>query len=221
MPLFNKFEPLPDGGLRQAIEDYAARESFPLGGVFTMDGSKRSSKSNAFFTGFGRYRRIVLFDTLVERHTTAELLAVLAHEMGHFKCGHVRKIFAAGVAMNVLMLYLLGQLIGNPTVAAAYRMQETSIYASFVFIMVFFTPLSLVFGVLMNALMRRYEYQADRYAADTLADGAEHLVSGLKRLSVDNLADLTPHPLTVWLHYTHPPLLARIAALRREEHDAP
>ncbi len=214
MPLFNKFEPLEEGELRAAIEGYARQHSFGLEGIYTMDGSKRSTRANAFFTGFGRHRRIVLFDTLVEKHTTPELVAVLAHEMGHYRLRHIPLGVAVSIATSGLMFYLLSFFIGNPGLSAAFGMDAVSIYSSLLFFGFLFTPIDSVLGFLGNVLSRHHEFSADAFAARTTAT-PEALIDGLKRLSVDNLSNLTPHPLCVALHYTHPPVLQRIAALRR------
>ncbi len=215
MPLFNKFEPLGPGELRDAIEGYAREHGFSLKGVYTMDGSRRSTRANAYFTGFGRHRRIVLFDTLVEKHTTPELVAVLAHEMGHYRLRHIPLGLAVSMATSCLMFYLLSLFIGNAGLAAAFGMQQVSVYASLVFFGFLFTPIDAVLGIFGNALSRRHEFAADAFAARTTGT-PEALIDGLKRLTVDNLSNLTPHRLHVALHYSHPPVLQRIAALRAQ-----
>lgn len=214
MPLFNKFTPLPEGELRQAIESYAGAQMFKLQGIFTMDGSRRSAKANAFFTGFGAFKRIVLFDTLVARQTVQELLAVLAHEMGHFKRGHIRNMLMVSIGTSGIMFYLLSIVLGNPLLFQAFRMEQVSVYASLVFFGLLVTPLSSLLSIAGNVLSRRYEYDADAYAARTLGTG-DDLIAALKKLTVDNLGNLTPHPWKVFLAYSHPPVLDRIAALRR------
>ncbi len=213
MPLFNKFEPLPPGELRAAIEAYAKRHGFSLQGIYTMDGSKRSTRSNAYFTGFGRNRRIVLFDTLVEKHTVDELVAILAHEMGHYRLRHIPLGVAVSIATSALMFYLLSFFIGNVGLSAAFGMDQVSVYASLLFFGFLFTPIDGVLGFFSNLLSRHHEYAADAFAARTTG-APEALIYGLKRLSVDNLSNLTPHPLRVALHYSHPPVLQRISALR-------
>lgn len=213
MPLFNKFEPLADGELKNAINDFAKKENFILQGIFTMDGSKRSSKANAFFTGFGKFRRIVLFDTLIEKHTTEELVAVLAHEIGHFKRKHILKFLAISIVSTGLMFYLFSLFINNPDLFAAFRMQETSIYASLVFIGILYAPVSGFLGLFTNYLSRKFEFEADEYAARSYGK-PERLIEALKKLSVENLSNLTPHPLKVFFEYSHPPVLQRIEALR-------
>lgn len=215
MPLFNKFTPLEPGELRSKIEAFAQAQSFPLAGIFTMDGSKRSTKANAFFVGFGKFRRIVLFDTLVKSHTPDELLLILAHEIGHFKLRHLLKQMLLGILSGGLLFYVLSLAIKNPGIFAAFRMtpaNEPSIYASLVFVSLLFSPVSTIIGVVGNTLSRRFEYQADSFAARTCGE-PEALVRALTTLSSDHLANLTPHPLKVFLDYSHPPLLARVRAL--------
>lgn len=212
MPLFNRFEPLADGPLKEAILEYARAQDFKLKGIYTMDGSRRSSKANAYFTGFGRYRRIVLFDTLVEKHTVEELLAVLAHEMGHYKLQHITRLIVVSILETGLMLFLLSLFISSEGLAAAFGV-EPSVYAGIIIFGFLYSPISLVLNVLGSFLSRMHEYQADRFAVTTTGLG-EALADGLKRLTVDNLGNLTPHPLKVLLEYSHPPVLQRIQAIR-------
>jgi STE24 endopeptidase len=214
MPLFNTFEPLPEGDLRSAIEGYCKAQGFALEGIYTMDGSKRSTKSNAAFTGLGRFRRILLFDTLVANHSTDELLAILAHEMGHYRLRHVPMGIAFSLASSGLMFYLLSLFMGNEGLFAAFGMDRISVYGSLVFFGFLFTPVDGALGVITSALSRRHEYAADRFAVETTGK-AEAMVDALKRLSVDNLSNLTPHPWLVALQYSHPPVLQRIRAIAR------
>lgn len=215
LPLFNKFEPLAEGELRESIERYARQQDFKLGGIFTMDGSKRSTKANAYFTGFGRNRRIVLFDTLVEKQTVDELTAVLAHEMGHFKLKHIPKQLMLQILSTGALFFLLSLFIKNEQLFAAFGIppEQVSIYASLFFVGFLFSPISMVFGLVRNVLSRKYEFEADDYAARTYGK-PESLINALKKLSVDNLSNLTPHPLKVAVEYTHPPVLQRIRAMR-------
>lgn len=213
MPLFNKFEPLPDGELKGAIEAFAAKVNFRLQGIFTMDGSKRSSKANAFFTGFGRFRRIVLFDTLVKQHSTAELVAVLAHEVGHFKRKHIPKQIALSLASSFLFFWLFSVLLASDTLALDFGFALPSVHAAFTMAFWFYAPFSLLSGLAVHALSRKYEFEADAYARETTSD-AESLVAALKRLSVENLSNLNPHPWKVTLDYSHPPVIQRVRALR-------
>ena len=217
LPLFNRFEPLPQGGLRSAIEGYATAQGFSLDGVFVMDGSKRSAKANAFFTGIGKRRRISLYDTLVDKMTTDEVLAVLAHEMGHAKLGHIRMGFVLAVAKMGLVLYVLQLFLGGAGLQEAFGVAVPSAHAGLVLFGLAYQPLALLLGVTANAVSRRFEYQADAFAAATVADGqgANALARALITLSRANLSNLTPHPFTIWLHYTHPPVLSRIRRLNR------
>lgn len=214
LPLFNKFSPLPDGELRTMLEEYAEREGFELTGLYLMDGSKRSTKANAFFTGLGRKKRIALFDTLVERHTPEEITAVLAHEIGHSKLGHVKKMLMASILKTGLLFWLMSLFLDSKGLFAAFGVEQMSIYAGLLFFVILYTPVSLLLGIAASALSRRHEYEADAFAARTTGR-PEDLVSALKRLSVDTLSNLTPHPFTVWLSYSHPPVVRRIRALRK------
>jgi STE24 endopeptidase len=213
MPLFNKFSPIPESPLKNAIEAYAKKESFQLQGIFTMDGSKRSTKANAFFTGFGPFRRLVLFDTLIEKQTTEELTAVVAHEIGHFKRGHIIQQMALSIAVMGAVFFTFSLFLGNEELFAAFRMEHLSVYASLVFISVLYTPIFRIFGILTQLLSRKFEFEADEYSVRTYGN-PEAMVSALKKLSIDSLSNLTPHPLKVWLDYTHPPVLERIFAIR-------
>lgn len=213
MPLFNKFEPLEDGELRQAIEEYADKVDFPLQGVYVMDGSKRSSKSNAFFTGFGKNKRIALFDTLIEKHTTDELVAVLAHEIGHYKKKHIVKNMVISVLHTGIMFALLSVFLQVPGLFDAFYMDQMSVYAGLLFFGLLYSPVESILGIFMQILSRKHEYEADRYAADTI-EKPEEMVHVLKKLSKDNLSNLTPHPFYVFLNYSHPPVLRRIEEIR-------
>jgi STE24 endopeptidase len=212
MPLFNKFTPLEEGELKSAILAYANAINFPLQNVYQMDGSRRSSKSNAFFTGFGKHRRIVLFDTLIQQHTTNELVAVLAHEMGHYKKKHIRQALILGILQTGLMLFLLSHFIAYPGLFEAFYMPQQSVYAGMLFFAMLYTPIDFFAGILMQILSRKNETAADRFAAETTKDPGS-MVAALKKLSVDNLSNLTPHPFYVFLNYSHPPVLQRIQSL--------
>ncbi|HHD64156.1 MAG TPA: M48 family peptidase [Desulfobulbaceae bacterium] len=213
LPLFNRFVPLEDGPLRQAITNYAGRQNFPLQGIYTMDGSKRSNKLNAFFTGFGRYRRIVFFDTLLDKMNVDELVAILAHEMGHFKKKHILKMMVATILQTGLMFALLSLFIRNSGLFAAFGMEHLSIYAGLVFFGFLYSPISTVLSIVGNRFSRQYEYEADGYAVATTGLGPE-LIMGLKKLCRANMSNLTPHPLQVLLQYSHPPVLQRIEAIK-------
>ncbi|MEX2351015.1 MAG: M48 family metallopeptidase [Balneolaceae bacterium] len=213
MPLFNEFKPLEDESLRKKIHDYAESVGFPFQGVWVMDGSRRSGKSNAFFTGFGKNKRIALFDTLVEQHEERELLAIVAHEVGHYKLRHIPKnsilsILQTGVLFALLQFFLL-----EPALYNAFFMEEISIYAGLLFFGLLYSPVELILSVGMQALSRKYEFEADAFAASTTED-PEGMVQALKKLSKDNLSNLNPHPLHVFLNYSHPPVLERIEAIR-------
>jgi len=212
MPLFNKFTPLEDGVLKNKIMDYARKQNFKISGIFTMDGSKRSTKLNAFFTGFGRYRKIVFFDTLLEEIDDDEIVAVLAHEMGHFKKKHIWKMMGASIFQTGLMFYLLSLFIENPGLFEAFKMEHVSIYASLFFFAFIYSPLSTLLSIVFNFMSRIYEFEADRFAAMTTGSPRE-LIQALKKLSCANLSNLTPHPVMVLLSYSHPPVLVRINAL--------
>ena len=212
-PLFNKFTPLTDGALKSAIEKYSESVKFPLTEVSVMDGSKRSGHSNAYFSGFGKKKRIVLFDTLIEKHSVEELVAILAHEVGHYKKKHILKGVFVSIAHAGVLFFLLSLFIENRGLFDAFRMEQTSVYAGLVFFSILYSPIELVLSIAMNVVSRKHEYEADAFAANTIGS-SDPLVNGLKTLSVSNLGNLTPDKLTVFLNYSHPPILRRIAALR-------
>lgn len=213
MPLFNKFEPLEDGELRQAIESYAEKVDFPLQGIYVMDGSRRSAKSNAFFTGFGKNKRIALFDTLIENYTTEELVAVLAHEIGHFKKKHIIKNMGVSILHTGVMFGLLSVFLQVPALFDAFFMDQMSVYAGLLFFGMLYSPVETILGIFMQMASRKHEYEADEYAANTIAK-PEEMVHVLKKLSKDNLSNLTPHPFYVFLNYSHPPALKRIERIQ-------
>jgi STE24 endopeptidase len=211
LPLFNKLTPMPEGELRTAIENYCKKVNFKLNNLFVMDGSKRSSKANAFFSGLGPKKKIVLFDTLIEKHTTDELVAVLAHEIGHYKKKHTRTGLILGLAQSGLMLFILSLFLGNDELAKAMGASESSFHINALAFGILYSPLSEILGILGNILSRKHEYEADEYAKTTFSGNA--LAEALKKLSVDNLSNLTPHPAYVFVHYSHPTLLQRLKAL--------
>ena len=213
MPLFNKFSALEEGELKSSILSYAASIKFPIDNVYVMDGSKRSSKSNAFFTGFGKHRRIVLFDTLIEQHTTGELLAVLAHEMGHYKKKHILQSLVLGIIQMGIMLYLLSLFISYQGLFDAFYMPQKSVYAGLIFFGMLYSPLGFIIGIFMQMLSRKNEFAADRFSVETTRD-PESMADALKKLSINNLSNLLPHPLYVFLNYSHPPVLQRIRAIQ-------
>ncbi len=214
LPLFNKFEPLKNDELVRDISLYAEKEKFRLKGIFTMDGSRRSTRLNAFFTGFGNLKRIVLYDTLVEKLSPQEILSVLAHEMGHYKKKHVIIHQIQSLIASFLMFFILSIFIKDPELFAVFSMDHISVYAGILFFSFLYSPMELVLSVAGNYLSRVHEYQADRYAAETTGT-SEYLISALKKLSVNNLSRLVPSSLDVFFHYSHPPLFSRINALGR------
>lgn len=214
LPIFNKFTPLEEGGLKTAINEYAEKENFRISGIFKMDASKRSTKSNAFFTGFGRFRRIALFDTLIKKHSTDELVSILAHEIGHYKKGHIVKNVLLSITGTGVMFFVFSFFVHNEGLFAAFKIEEGSIYASIILFSFLYIPIHSVISVISNYLSRRYEYEADAYVVSTYSN-KEAIIKALKRLTVDNLINLTPHPAKVFLHYSHPPVLKRIEAIRR------
>jgi len=220
VPLFNKLEPLEEGKLKTAIYDLCRRVGFDLRDVFVMDGSKRSTKANAFFSGLGRKKRIVLFDTLISELGIPEIQAVLAHEMGHYTKHHTRMNLVISILQTGLTLFILSLLVNNPTLSRALGVSQPSFHIALIAFSLLYSPISMVLGIAMNFLSRRHEYQADAFAKHHgLSSG---LIDGLKKLSVKNLSNLTPHPAYVKVHYSHPPLLQRIEHLQgrsRNERD--
>ncbi len=212
MPLFNKLQPLEAGELRSAIEAYSTKVGFPLGNIMVMDGSKRSTKANAFFSGFGSQKRIVLYDTLIAQMSQPEILSVLAHEVGHYKRRHIILGTILGMLNIGLMLFVLSRFILLPELSAALGAATPSIHLSLIAFAMLFSPISEVTGLLMNLLSRKNEYEADAFARET-CDGPA-LEAALIKLHVETLSNLDPHPAYVFLHYSHPTLMQRISALR-------
>ena len=213
MPLFNKFTPLEEGELKDNLEKYARENDFHLKGIDKMDESKRTSKPNAFFTGFGKSRRIVLYDTLIEKYTNDELLTTLAHEMGHYKLKHMPKMVIAAILETGFIFFTLSLFINNSELFAAFKMENLSVYASLVFFGFLYSPISTIISIVMNIFSRKREYEADRFAVETTGKG-EEMITALKKLSIDTLSNLTPHPLKVFFYHSHPPVLARIQAIK-------
>lgn len=212
MPIFMKFTPLPDGPLRERIMAYARSVDFPLDNLFVVDGSRRSSRANAFFTGFGKNRRIGLYDTLIERHTTDELVAVVAHEVGHYKKRHVTSSMLVAIAQLGLLFFVFGYFMRQVGLFEAFQMSEMSVYAGLLFCGLLYGPVDLLMSLVLHARSRKHEYEADRFSVETTGLG-QALAEGLKKLAANNLGNLTPHPAHVLLHHTHPPLAERIAAI--------
>ena len=211
LPMFNKLTALPDGELKTAIEHFAKKVNFPLDNIFVIDGSKRSRKANAFFSGIGKKKKIVLYDTLIENHTTDELVAVLAHEVGHFKKKHIIWGYVLSILQIVFTLFVLSKIIFAENISIALGGTEHAIHLNLLAFGILFSPISGITGLFMNMYSRKNEFEADAYAKETF-DGTA-LSNALKRLSVDSLSDLYPHPLYVFFHYSHPPLLKRLDAL--------
>jgi STE24 endopeptidase len=215
MPIFNKFTPMAPGKLREAILTYTHSVNFPVKNIFVIDGSKRSSKSNAFFTGLGANKRIALFDTLIEKHNTAEIVAILAHEIGHYKKKHITQGIIINIFSSGLTLFLFSLCINQPALYQAFDMEHQYIYTGVVFFDLLYTPLGLVFSIVMAWISRQNESAADRFAAETIDEPAR-IVEALKKLSTMNLTNLTPHPLYVFIKYTHPPLLQRLQMIEKQ-----
>jgi STE24 endopeptidase len=212
MPLFNRFTSLPAGPLSDALLGLAQRLGFPLAGVWVIDGSKRSTKANAFFTGFGSRKRIALFDTLLATLAPEEVVAVVAHEIGHYRRGHVQWGLAIALAHAGVLFFLLSLVAETPSLLAAFGIDRPSVHAGLVVFAVLVTPLELPLSLALNALSRRHERAADRFATDAVGSGRD-LARGLRRLAADTLTNLTPHPWYVALHHSHPPVVERVRAL--------
>ena len=211
VPIFNKLSPLEDGSLKEKIEKYSSEIGYSLRNIFIIDGSKRSSKANAYFSGFGPKKTIALFDTLVEKHSEEELVAVLAHEVGHYKKNHVKQGMFLSIIQIGLMCFLLEVCTNLPEITTALGAETNAFHLGLIGFSFLFTPIGLITGIFMNMLSRKNEFEADQYAKNTY-DG-ESLKLALKKLSVDSLSNLYPHPLYVFIHYSHPPLLERLKAL--------
>lgn len=217
LPLFNKFTPMPEGELRSAIEAMAQRCQFPLTGLFVMDGSKRSTKANAFFTGFGRTKKIALFDTLIAKHSTEELVAILAHEIGHFRCKHIPQRLIVSILQSAVVFYLIG-LATDPQGAfakqlfAAFGVGIISPHVGLILFGLLFSSISRLLGIFSNMWSRKHEFEADAYAAKHTGS-PEALIAALKTLTTENLSHPTPHSLRILLDYSHPPLGQRLEAL--------
>lgn len=213
VPLFNKQTPLEAGGLRNKISDYANSVGFNLDKIFVIDGSKRSTKANAYFSGFGSEKRVTLYDTLVNDLDDEEIVAVLAHEVGHYKKKHIIFNLIASLLLTGLTLFILSIFISNPLLSNALGVEIASFHVGLIAFGLLYSPISELTGFVMNHFLRKFEYQADDYAKKTYK--AEPLVSSLKKLSKNSLSNLTPHPAYVWVHYSHPTLLERVRNLRK------
>jgi len=211
VPLFNKQKPLEDGELKTAINDFALKTGFKLNNIFVIDGSKRSTKGNAYFSGLGPKKRIVLYDTLINELSTEEIVAVLAHEIGHYKKKHIYKGMIMSIFQSALMIWLLSLAIGRPELSEALGGTEPTFYLGLVAFGLLFSPVSFFIGIISNIISRKYEYEADAFAAKYQL--GKSLVNGLIHLSTNNLSNLTPHPLYVFFNYSHPTLLQRKKAI--------
>lgn len=216
LPLFNRFTPLEPGELKTAVLACARAAGFPVQTVFVMDGSKRSAKSNAFFAGLGRHRRLVLFDTLIDNHPVSEVVAVVAHEIGHYKKRHLQRQTLAAMGQAGVMFFLLSVAVSWPDLFTAFYVSNVSVYGGLVFFSILYGPAAAALGLPVYALSRHHEYQADAFAVNLIGNG-QALADALKRLSADNMANLTPHPFYVLLHYSHPPVMNRILAIEKHE----
>lgn len=211
VPLFNKLKPLEEGSLKNKIQQYAEKVNFPLKNIMVIDGSKRSAKSNAYFSGIGARKSIVLYDTLIEQQSEDELVAVIAHEVGHYKKKHILKNFIISFAQMALMFYLLGLAFNEPIFSKILGANTSAFAVSLIGFFLLFQPISFVISILMSIISRKYEFEADHYAKTTFS--GHHLSLALKKLSTANLSNLTPHPLYVFFHYSHPPVIERLKAL--------
>lgn len=214
VPLFNKQAPLEDGELRDKISEYANSVGFKLKNIFVIDGSKRSTKANAYFSGFGNEKKITLYDTLIHDLSTTEIVAVLAHEVGHYKKRHIIYNLFFSIALTGLTLFILSLFVSNTVLSEALSINTHSFHVALVSFGLLYSPISGITGLIMNVVSRKFEYQADNFAKTTY--NAEPLISALKTLSKNSLSNLTPHPLYVFAHYSHPTLLQRIINLRKK-----
>jgi len=211
VPIFNKQKPLEDGTLRQKIEEFASKAGFLLKNIYVIDGSKRSTKSNAYFSGFGAKKRIVLYDTLMKELSEEEIVAVLGHEIGHYKKHHVLLMMLSSFIITGLMLFLFSLVVNNPRLSEALGADVPSFHLGLIVFGILYSPLSLIIGLISNIVSRRNEFSADRFVKENY-DPA-YLSSALKKLSVRNLSNMLPHPTYVFFHYSHPPLLQRLEKL--------
>ena len=211
VPLFNKLVPISEGSLKEKIETYSKKIGYSLNNIFIIDGSKRSTKANAYFSGIGPKKTIALFDTLVEKHSEEELVAVLAHEVGHFKKKHVYQGLILSIIQIGLITFLFELCLNNSELVNSLGGKINSFHLGLVVFSMLYSPIGLITGIFMNILSRKNEYEADKFAKETYNGDA--LVLALKKLSVNSLSNLYPHPFYVFVHYSHPPLIKRLDAL--------
>lgn len=216
LPFFNKLEPLQEGELKTEIENYLQKVGFNANGVYVMDGSKRSTKANAFFSGLGPKKKIVLYDTLIQKLSTDEIIAVLAHEVGHYKKKHILKSLLISNIQTAAIFYLFSLFSYSPTVYNALGAQESSLHIDLIVFGILLGPINFALGYFSNAFSRKNEFEADAFACNTYKP--EALETGLIKISIDALSNLNPHPLYVKIHYSHPPLLERIKAMKPSKH---
>lgn len=212
VPLFNKQTKLEEGNLKNDIEKYSKKVGFDLSNIFVIDGSKRSTKANAYFSGFGKQKRVTLYDTLLNKLNDNQIIAVIAHEIGHYKKNHIIFNLIFSTIQTGLMLYILSLLIYLPIFSEALGIQSHSFHIGLITFSILYTPISEIFSLIFNVFSRKFEYQADHYAKETFS--SKHLIEALKVLSKDSLSNLTPHPKYVWWHYSHPTLAQRIKHLQ-------
>jgi STE24 endopeptidase len=212
-PMFNTFTPLEDGPLRNAIDAFSEKVQFPIARIDVMDGSKRSSHSNAYFTGFGKSKRVALYDTLMDDHSENEIVSIVAHEVGHYKKKHIIKGTILGILETGLMLFIFNLIKGDQALYSVFGVENISIYAGLLFFGMLYAPVSLVLSIFTTALSRKNEFEADAFAKEN-TQNPEALIAMLKGLAARNLSHLTPHPLTVFLSYSHPPVSQRIEAIK-------
>lgn len=216
VPFFNKQTPLEEGELRDSISSMSKRTGFRLDDIFVIDGSKRSSKANAYFAGLGKKKRIVLFDTLINDLSVNEIVGVLAHEIGHYRKRHIFSGMLISFLITAVTLYILSVFVSNPALSSALGSGQASFHMGLIAFGILYSPVSAVFGLITNWISRRNEFAADRFAAEN--HSSEYLAEALKKLSVKNLSNLQPHPLYVFVHYSHPPLLKRLDVLNKRGH---
>jgi len=211
VPLFNKLTPLEDGELKSAIEVYCNKVGFKLNNIFVIDSSKRSTSTNAFFSGLGSKKKIVLYDTLIEKHTVNEIVAIVAHEVGHYKKNHIPVGMAWGLIQTGFMFYVFSIFIDDADLAKSVGAEQASFHINSLVFGLLYTPMSDILSIVSNIFSRKHEFEADAYAKETYS--GEELVSALKKMSSDNLSNLKPHPAYVFFNYSHPPLLKRLEKL--------
>ena len=213
-PMFNTFTPLKDGELRSAIEQFSNQVKFPIGRIDVMDGSRRSAHSNAYFSGFGKSRRIAIFDTLVDKHSIEEIVSVVAHEVGHYKLKHIIQGTIIGIIETGVMLFVFSKIMNDLGLFSVFGVKELSVHAGLIFFSMLYAPVSMVTSIISSIISRQNEFSADKYSYET-TNNKEALISMLIGLAANNLSHLTPHPFKVFLTYSHPPVLDRIEAIQK------